>query len=264
MSKIISYSLFNSSSAQRFEKLAYIRGFYLNCRMNNLLFPNPDWVTHLEIESQLYEEYKGLFDWLKQYNNLSISVNPNNPALCEGMIWRMKPIFNIDVTHVLCRDSDALGTYREALAVQHWLESGEGCLSLHDNPAHSGLMGGMVGFDTSRFKAYTRLYSWEEMVSGFDLSQRGSDQHLLNQRIFPLVAGDVRQRTTKTLPSIYEKGFVPHVDAKLWVSNLCVSFIGSPGANELETIRFLTSNDIYMWKYKEIETQFKELFWWRQ
>jgi hypothetical protein len=262
--KVISYSLFNSPSAQRFEKLAYIRGFYLNARMNNLIFPNPDWVTHLDVQEELYNEYKNLFDWLRANNNLNLAIITGNPPLCEGMIWRMKSVFTQDVSHVLCRDSDALGTYREAVAVQQWLESGEGTLSLHDNPGHSGLMGGMVGFDTAKFKAYTGYHTWEQMIEGFDLSKRGSDQDLLNTRILPKVKGDLKERNTDNLPSIYDKGFVPNVDKKLWESNLCVSFIGSAGANELETIRFLKRKDAWSWKHEPIERDHKELFWWAQ
>lgn len=261
MSKLISYSLFNSN-CDRFEKLAYIKGFYLNCRMNNLIFPNPDWVTHLEISKELYDEYKGLFDWLVQFNNLNLTINEEKPELCRGMIYRMKPIFTQDVSHVLCRDSDALGTYREAVAVQQWLESGEGCLSLHDNPSHSGLMGGMVGFDTAKFKSYTGYHSWDQMVSGFDLSRRGSDQDLLNTRILSKVKGDLKERNTDNLPSKYDQGFVPNVGKKLWVSNLCVAFIGSAGCNEFETIRFLRDNDPENWKYKDLENQYSDLMWW--
>jgi len=229
--------------------------------MNNLVFPNPDWVTHLSIEKELYQEYQGLFDWLVQYNSLGLSVIDEKPELCRGMIWRMKPIFTIDVTYVLCRDADALSTYREASVVQKWLESGTGCLSLHDNPGHSGLMGGMVGFDTAKFKALTGYHSWDQMISSFDLTKRGSDQDLLNTRILPKVKGDLTERDTANMPNIYNQGFVPNVDKKLWESNLCVSFIGSAGCNEFETIRFLKRKDASS-KHDDFEKQYSDLFWW--
>jgi len=258
--RVISYSLFNSN-CQRFEKFAYLRLFYLNCRINNLIFPDPHWTTHLEVEDELYNEYKGLFDWLQTYNLLKIHVNFLDP-LCKSMLWRMRPIFNQNATHVLCRDADALGSYREAIAVQQWLESGEACLSLHDNQAHGGLMGGMVGFDTAKFKAYTGYQSWEQMVKDYDLSKRGSDQHLLNQRILPKIQGDMRQRTTADLPGKYDKGFVPDVDQKLWTSNLIPAFIGCAGFNEFECIRFLRANDWQDTKYHEIEKEYRNLFYW--
>src|SRR5690242_16369320 len=120
MSKKICYSLFNSEGTQNFEKLFYIRGFYWNCRMN--AFVMPDWITHLEVSHGIYSEFKGLFDWLVANTNLSLNINDNGPKRCEGMLWRMKPIFDQNITHILCRDSDALSSYREALTVQKWLE----------------------------------------------------------------------------------------------------------------------------------------------
>lgn len=259
--KLISYSLFNGD-CQRFEKLQYIRGFYLNCRMNNLLFP--DWITHLEVSSDIGSEYSALFQWLIENNRLHLNVIQDTDPLCKAMLWRMSPIFYQDVSHVLCRDTDALGTYREALAVQQWIESGECCLSIHDNRAHGGLMGGMVGFNTSKFKGWTMLNSWSEMVSGFDLSQRGSDQHLLNQRILPKIRNDVRQRTTKNLPSIYDCPHLPGVSPSLWESNLCTWFIGSAGFNEFETVRFLKRFDPEPSKYDAIEKEFSDLFYWQK
>lgn len=163
MSKLICYSLFKGPK-EPFELACYVRGFYFNARMNNLIYP--DWRTHLEIDRETYEEYKGLFIWLQVNNNLSLNVNEETPPLCEGMLWRMKPLFTIDVSHILCRDSDAITTYKEAQLVQMWIESGRSFHAIHDNPAHGGLMGGMIGFDCARLKAITGWHSFEQMISG--------------------------------------------------------------------------------------------------
>jgi hypothetical protein len=261
--KLISYSLFNSP-VDTAERNAYIRGFYFNCRMNNLIYP--DWRTHLEVEAAVYFQFKNLFDWLVENNNLHLTINDYNPPLCVGMIWRMKPIWSADVTHILCRDSDALTTYREALSVQEWIESGYAVHALHDNPAHGGLMGGMIGINTSKFKALTGFDSFEQMIDGYDLSKRGSDQNLLNQRILPKVQNDVIFRggsgVSHLLHPINFQGNLPGVEQKYWTSNLCTAFIGSAGFNELETIRFLRDTDIYNWKYISIEKEFAQLFHW--
>src|SRR5688572_8653466 len=137
--KLICYSLFNGKK-EKFEKLAYIRGFYFNVRMNRLIYPS--WNTYLAIDQSTYDQYKLLFDRL----NIIINVFGHTPALCEGMLWRMYPIWQEGITHVLCRDSDAITTYRESQAVESWLHSGMLAHAILDNPAHSGLMGGMVGF----------------------------------------------------------------------------------------------------------------------
>ena len=260
MSKLISYSLFDAPCEQ-FEKKAYIRGFYWNARMNNLLYP--DWRTHLEVSTDVYKEFENLFEWLVSNNNLSLVVNPHPTGvpLCEGMLWRMKPIWTIDVSHVLCRDADAITTYKEAQYIQDWLETGLPICSIHDNPAHSGLMGGMIGIDTAAFKAHTGIQSFGHLIANRDLSQRGSDQHLLN--------GEILQRLTTSPPSIntYPNDFsgsktLPQVDPKLWESNLCSFFIGSAGVNELETLRFFKRFDLYNWKFQEIEKNYSNLFYW--
>ncbi len=257
MSKLICYSLFNAPS-ETFEKRAYIRGFYWNSRMNNFIFP--EWRTHLEVQGDLYQEYRELFDWLVANNNLSLSVNDHHPSLCQGMLWRMKPIWTIDVSHVLCRDADAITTYREAQYMQHWLESGIPFSAIHDNPAHSGLMGGMVGWDTAAFKAYTGIQSFDELLANRDLSQRGSDQHLLNQEILPKIHGHVR--FYNGMDTFFSKD-LPLVDKKLWESNLVCRHIGSAGVVEMEMLRFFKRFDIYNWKFQPIEKRYPELFYWQ-
>jgi hypothetical protein len=256
MSKLISYSLFSHPSAESFERLTYIRGAYWNFRMNNLIFP--DWRSHLEVDNETYLEFNELFDWLVENNNLSLQVNEHNPELCASMLWRMKPIWTIDVSHVLCRDADAITTYKEAQYIQYWLERGVAVCSIHDNPAHGGLMGGMVGFDTAAFKALTQINSFDELISNHDLSQRGSDQHLLNGEILPKVKNDLCTYNGLT-PLIKQ---LPLVSDRLWESNLCCRHIGSAGVVEMETIRFFKRFDIYQWKFDVIEKQFPKLFYW--
>lgn len=263
MSKLISYSLFNGN-CERFEKMAYVRGFYWNCRMNNLIFP--DWRTHLEVDYPTYFEYAILFDWLVANNNLVLHVNhEENVKLCEGMLWRVKPMFMLDVSHVLCRDTDSITTYREALAVQEWLESGKGSHNMNDNPAHSGLMGGMFGFNTAYLKAAMEVNSFEQLIAGWDLTQRGSDQHLLNQKILPRIKDNllfVGGRMAHKIPDTYAQDNLPSVNKALWESNLTCRHIGSSGVVEMETIRFFKRFDEYQWKFDVIEKQLPRVFYW--
>lgn len=257
MSKIISYSLFKSPIRQKFEIMAYIRNFYWNSRMNSFIYP--DFQTHLEISKELYREYNVLFDWLVENNSLKMTINENSPDLCEGMFWRMKPIFKEGVSHVLCRDADAITTYREAQKVQTWIESDSWCHAILDNPSHSGLMGGMVGFDTARFKAATGHLTWESLRGGWNLTQHGSDQNLLNSEVLPKM-----EKVMWHWPGDAEKIVLPGVDPRLWESNLCCRHIGSPGVVEMETIRFFNRMDIYQWKFDIIEELLKYIFHWKQ
>lgn len=264
--KLICYALFNGN-AEPFEKMAYLRGFYFNCRMNNFIYP--DWRTHLEVDRAIYSEFKTLFDWLVENNNLSLNVNENTPALCEGMLWRMKPMFYPHVTHILCRDCDSITTYREAGAVQRWLESGLGAHAINDNAAHGGLMGGMVGFNTAQIKAIMGWNSWEDLVARFDLSQRGSDQNLLNYKMGPVIKDHLmlHKFAGSGLPAaqtllVDEMKEIPQVNYQLWQSNLTCRHIGSPGVVELETLRFFKRFDPYNWKFMVAEKMFPQVFYW--
>lgn len=271
--KLITYSLFNAG-ADPFEMRAYVRGFYFNCKMNALIYP--DFRTHLEVDQVTYTDYQGLFDWLVGNMNLSLHVNILSGEfkqqmvgvpLCEGMLWRMKPIFMPDVSHILCRDADAITTYREALAVQEWLESGKKCHAVNDNRAHGGLMGGMVGFDCGWFKACMEASSWEGMIGDWDLTQRGSDQHWLNKKVLFRIKDSLYFSGSYTsgipVPDAYSQSPLPQVDPKLWESNLIASFIGAPGFNELEALRFFKRFDKEPSKYNAIENEYPKLFHWR-
>jgi hypothetical protein len=249
--KLICYSLFNGKK-ERFEKLSYIRGFYFNVRMNRLIYP--DWNTYLAVDQSTYDQYKLLFDRL----NIIINVFGHTPPLCEGMLWRMYPIWSEGVSHILCRDSDAITTYKEAQYVEAWLKAGKGVHAIHDNQAHGGLMGGMVAFKTEVIKNH--FHSWEEMITGSNLSKHGSDQDLLNQKIEPklrkeIYLSDYHYLSSQNFPNI------TGIDAKLWESNLTCRHIGSAGVVEMETLRFFKRFDNDS-KWIEIEKLYPEIFYW--
>lgn len=277
MAKLIAYSLFKSGEITEenlFEHRAYIRGFYWNIRMNNLLYP--DWRIHVEIDKYIHDKYRRLFDWLVENANLSLNINwdqdkPDYEAsLCEAMLWRIKPIFTPNITHVLCRDADAITTYREAQCVQAWLESGLGFHAINDNPVHGGLMGGMIGFNTAKFKAMVATEKWEDIVKDVDLSKRGSDQNLLNKDILSVIKDDLylstdmpRGNDYHLLSAINNNYPIPQVDRRLWESNLTCRHIGSAGVVDMEVLRFFKRFDEYNWKYRVIEKEYPEVFYWQ-
>jgi hypothetical protein len=172
-----------------------------------------------------------------------------------------------DVSHILCRDADAITTYREALTVQEWLESGKRCHAINDNRAHGGLMGGMVGFDTAWFKACMEASSWEGLISSWDLTQRGSDQNWMNQKVLYRIKDELYFSGSYTanhhIPDQYSQAQLPQVDPKLWESNLISSFIGAPGFNEMEALRFFKRFEKEPTKYVQIENEYPKLFHWR-
>jgi hypothetical protein len=249
--KLICYSLFNGNK-EKFEKLSYLRGFYFNVRMNRLLYP--DWNTYLAVDQSTYDQYRLLFDKL----NIIINVFGYTPALCEGMLWRMYPIWSEGVSHVICRDTDAITTYKEVQLVDTWLHSGKGVHAILDNPAHGGLMGGMVGFKTELIKS--KFSSWDSLTASFDLSKHGSDQQLLNKKLLPVIKDDIIWSNATGMDGIsWPK--VSSIDQKLWESNLTCRHIGSPGVVEMETLRFFKRFDNDS-KWIEVEKLYPEIFYW--
>lgn len=227
--KVISYSIFRGEGKQNFEFQAYLRGIYFNARMNRLIYP--EWITWTHIESSVYKQYEDYFLWLA--NNLGIKFfRVGASEFCTMMLYRIALCFyELPISYIICRDSDAITTLREAQSVQRWIQSGKDAHVIHDNSAHGGLMGGMVGFKADAIRKHFAIFS--DLIKGFDLRKHGSDQHLMNQRILPLVKD-----------SLYTDVF-PKEDRsnRLWESNLCCSFIGSAGFNELETLRFFRKFD---------------------
>lgn len=249
---LISYALFHNPNKALFEKRAYVRGFYWNARMNNLIYPG--WRTHLEVDRLTFAEYEGLWDWLVHHNNLSLKVHEQTPELCEGMLWRLNPAWHMqDVNKLLCRDSDAITTYKEASAVQHWIESGRPFCRLTDNPAHAGWMGGMIGVDAAYWKGLI-----PDCPSPESLKNHGDDQNFLN-RMAPIL--EPRAQHYNLLDPACPK-VKPLIDERLWESNLTCQFVGSPGVNEMEVLRFFQRFDEYNWKYIAIERSFPKLFHW--
>lgn len=252
--KVISYSIFRAP-CEKFEFMAYLRGLYFNARMNALIYP--EWDTVISVQSSIYDKYEEYFLGLPIRQVYIMGESP----LCESMLWRMKPIFDSGVTHLLCRDADALTSYREAQSVNLWLKSGKDAHIIHDNPAHSGLMGGMVGFKSD---AINRGFSsYNQLIKGWDLTKRGSDQDLLNKRVLPLVKDSLYTSDLQAIRRNTNSGndnLMEGVDKRLWESNLCSAFIGSAGVNEMETLRFFKRFD--KTDYSEFEKEHSDILYW--
>lgn len=252
--KTLSYAVFRHPSAELFEWRAFVRGMCFNLRMNRLLYPG--WQTAVFIDGETAARYGELFVAL----GAAVTVQPGPPSLCEGMLWRMIPVFGDDCTHVLCRDADAITTYREACAVTEWLASGKTAHVLRDDPMHgAALMGGMSGFDCGKLRAAAGLGSWGEMIATFgDLSRRGSDQLALGAHIYPKIQHDTLTHDLTGGRTVGTRA--EGVDPRLWEANLTCRHIGSAGVVELETIRFFRRFDPR--NHDQLERSYPEIFYW--
>jgi hypothetical protein len=259
--KVVSYSLFGGHRFNEDEKFIfdkYVLGAYFNARMNRLIYPGWKMVIYVDevtLNNNLYYDY---IDGLVKLFDIAF-VPFKCTTLCQGMIQRMDPIFNPTISHVICRDLDSLTTYREAQCVQEWVGSDFGYHAINDNPSHSGLMGGMIGIKPDRFKLdFPQYDSLESFIGSSNLEKHGSDQDLINSKLSNKINHNLLMHS-----NLYLKPIIDGIDPKLWESNLCISFIGSPGVNEMETLRFFKRFDNKR-EYIDFEKQFNNICYWRR
>ena len=197
MSKAITYSLFGYERERQescFDFFSYLRGLMLCLRFNRLIYS--DFETILETDHATYNGFEPLFKVLQDKNALRVEKNKNGAALCEAMLWRLKPVYWKDAqhkwefSHVLCRDLDSPSVYREAQAVQVWMNHDKAMHAITDSISHDvALLGGMIGMRPDYFTARTSTNSFTELMNlcKNDLSGKGSDQLFLNQVVYPMV-----------------------------------------------------------------------------
>jgi len=265
--KVIAYSIF-SAPCEKFEFMSYLRGIYFNWRMNNLIYPG--WKMYVTISRSIQNsEYNSFFLNLKA-NGVWVDLH-EDAVLCRSMLERMYPVImseSVGITHVICRDADAITTYKEAQAVQEWIDSGLGFHSITDNQAHSlPMMGGMIGFRTDIFRQlFPQWKSLDYMTKRWNLTQRGSDQQLLMADIYPKAKDNMighffqgcseKVKILRTSVSNQILG----VDPKLWESNLTCRHIGSAGVVDMEVLRFFKRFD--KTDYSEFEKEHSDICYW--
>lgn len=269
--KYISYSIFGDPSS--FEFNWYLRGLYFNLRMNKILYP--DWMTQFNIERAIWFKYESLFHELSSLIQYSVNFH-DSVDKCTSMLWRMYEIFEgnytnpiYNPTHVICRDADAITTYKEAQAVQEWIDSGLGFHSITDDPAHTiPIMGGMCGFRVDHFKqTFPEYDTFEKLIGRDNLKDHGSDQNLLMKKIYPKAKGNMMGHFFKGCKENVKivrnsvSNQIPGVNPKLWESNNTCRMIGSPGVVDFELLRFFKRFDNDP-KFKEFEKKFPDLFYW--
>lgn len=288
MKKAISYSLFGFNKARHkdcFDFHSYLRGLMINVRMNRLLFP--DWVIVLHVDQVSYDAYQYLLD------NIGVEIRIESEApLCEAMLWRMKTIYEYEhpnwlYSHVICRDLDSPPTYREAQAVQQWVDNDKTMHAITDSVSHCVfLLGGMIGARPDYFtgrvaKTYEKLLS----LGTFDFRRKGSDQDFLNQVVYPKVS----QPTNESITQHYFNGMgqthlndyhnclcspvVGHsddcqlnikldIDPALKASNEVCGHIGAAGYYEGAMFKFLREYWHQFDDLLEIEKSYPKIFYW--
>ena len=274
--KRITYSLFTPAEVpknSRFVFDKYLLGVYFNARMNRLLYPG--WQTVVYADHRILQRHGSYFNDMSEVlslNMVCVERNADRP-LWELVLSRITSLFDATTTHLLCRDLDSIPTYREALAVQEWIDSTLACHTMADNVAHTHpLMAGMCGFDVKQFKSLApECDSLDKLIDGFDLSWRHSDQLVLRMRIWPrckqsalahCFGGCVRSDAAVVKMNVTDTT-LRGVRPELRESNLVIGFIGQAGVNEMELLTFFQRNDEDQ-KFYDFEDEHSDICYWRR
>lgn len=279
--KAVSYSLFGYKKqyANCFDFSSYLRGLMVNIRINRIIYPN--WHNVLNIDSESYLPYEPIFKWLQNKGFLVVNICPDNEQLCRAMLWRLKPVFFADehqnwlYSHVLFRDADSVGTYREAQAVAQWIEEDKTIHCITDSISHNVyMMGGMTGARPEHFSFRMAVNNWTQLMdlTGMDFARKGSDQDFLNKVVYPRCADSSTEHYVLGMPHNLAEGNGRHysipdididVDRKFEADlNALGGHIGCSGYYETPMVKFLKHVDPFKEEYYEIEKQFPKLFYW--
>ena len=290
--KAIAYSLFDSGKREQdcFDIDSYVRGLMINIRLNRLIYP--DWTIVLHINQRVADRFNALFEpLLGEYFEYHIE---NDEPLCKAMLWRLKPIFQMRnnqwrFSHVICRDLDSPVTYREAQAVQYWINRDTSAHAITDSVSHTiPMLGGMVGFRPAYFTERMNARLWDALFinCNIDFTKKGSDQDFLNRNVYPNFA----QSGSDSITQHYFKG-MPNTFLSDYRTCVCESIVGHksdcPNNTELSiNVALKATNEIcghigaagyyqpateiFLYKYKEefkdiakAEDNFKDIFYWR-
>ncbi len=288
--KAISYSLFGydrSKPENCFDFNSYLRGLMLCLRFNKLIYP--DWTNILQVDTATYSAFQALFDRLEDKGWIDIGKNANGAQLCEAMLWRLKPIYDTNIDHLLCRDLDSLSTYRERQAVQYWVDQKTKAMhAITDSVSHDlPLLGGMIGFMPKEFTSRTGLNTFASLISEckMDYSTKGSDQAFLNKVIYPRFGNKGHDSITQHYFNGYANTFLSdfhtctcpppsgHRDDcpnnykidlsdELKESNSVCGHIGASGWYETATFRFIKKYWNQFDELVSIEKDYPKIFYW--
>lgn len=275
MKGAISYSLFGYDRERAencFTFDSYLRGLAINIRMARLIYPH--WDIIVQTDQATYDGWKELLEaW-----PIKLEVHQNGVPLTLAMLWRLRPCFDLNYTHVLCRDLDSPLTYRERQAVEYWINRDKAAHAITDSVSHDvPMLGGMIGFRPQYFREKVGADSWSELINkrhGYNWNQKGSDQTFLRDVVYPCFAQHGWDSITQHYCLGMPNSFLSDCHNKIQDMDLPISHemkesndtcghIGSAGY-------YTTAMDKFLHKYtgrfgdiQEIEDKYKSVFFWR-
>ncbi len=177
LKRVLSYSLYGTH-------LKYLDGAVCNARRVGHYYPG--WVARFYIGKSVPGE---IIRQLVSHGAEVVRVGEVENAL--AMLWRFRVFADPEVELALCRDADSRLSNREVAAVGEWLDSGKGFHIMRDHPGHHcEILGGMWG---ARVDAFRRHHiDIINLLDGKPYQPKyGVDQHVLGDRLYPLIRQDV-------------------------------------------------------------------------
>lgn len=247
MKKVLSYILFGTEG-RFWNNIPYI------LMANSAIYPDFHMKFYVQRECVEYCLYPLLSEPAREFDNIEIEVIDEPIQGTRHTIWRMKPLWENDVSHLFCRDLDYVVTETERKCVEFFIQKSDKimhcmrCYHLHSIP----LMAGLCGFKVPELfeKIKNRASTFEEYLRFGELNVDscrewiwGCDQSLLRDFFTPLVNKyhlDCPVQTANTLgawsckeapKSVYENIELPAHDKELMdlsTSMLEHLFIGQP------------------------------------
>lgn len=255
MKKAICYSLFYHPNTKEYETMCYLRGIYFNSLMRDCIAK--DYEIIVFVEYIMYQAFTALFLALA---TKGVRVVPFQASgiLCKDMLERMQAItgYADQFDYYFMRDADALLTQKEVRAMDQFVASGLNIHSIHDNTAHNvPLLGGLCGFNSA-------WYNGKGFKVEGDFTRKGSDQDWLQRTVFDPSETLLHNFKGLQTPALKVENTVPSNGSYDIGADLCSSFIGAAGFNEMETLRYFESK----LGAREIEIalakKYPNIFWW--
>lgn len=172
---VIAFSLFGADPR-------YCETALLNLRYAQKIYPA--WTCRYYLDNSAPLEIQ---QRLKEQGAQVIQVNMAQQAY-SGLMWRFAVIDDPEVQFFLIRDADSLVSYREAEAVNTWLQSDRWFHCMRDSYSHSelllaGMWGGCVGIFNDIQEKIQNYVKTDDY-----LSARVIDQHFLRHCLWPTIA----------------------------------------------------------------------------
>lgn len=275
--KCISFALFGYGKQYDncFSFESYLRGLSINTRLARLVYPEFEVVLNTDYAS--YDAFKDYFD------AMPVVIKINEPApLTKAMLWRLKPVFETvpegwKYTHVICRDLDSAVSYREAQAVQYWMNKDKAMHCITDSISHNlPAMGGMIGLRPQYAAERLGAHTWDELMSkgSFNWDVKGTDQTFLCSHVYPKFAQSGNDSVTEHYVLGMPNSFlsdchreiqnidVEGVSHEFKCTNDCVVHIGQSGWNETPTLKIFKQYADRFTDITEAEKLYSKIFYW--